>query len=155
MNNFELRCPRDDSSLNIDVTEVGTNDCVSCLGVLVDIKNIPSVRNLKHNNLMSLKTSELYCPSCSLKMREFTYKKIVIDICPSCKCVWLDPGEEVIIEKQEHDNKKEDSKWYDQIDLLSIIEIGSSSGDNSTCSTDDGGVLEFVGEAIGSIFDGL
>ncbi|BCE01984.1 zf-TFIIB domain-containing protein [Marinicellulosiphila megalodicopiae] len=155
MNNFDLRCPRDDNSLINDENKIGTNDCSSCLGVLIDIKNIPSIRNLNQSKLNSLKTSELYCPYCSLKMREFTYKKFVIDICQNCECVWLDAGEDVITEKNNHVSKKDDLKWYHTLDCLTVFGNGSSSSKGSTCSNDDGGALEFVGEAIGSIFDGL
>ncbi len=154
MNNSEIKCPRDNSLLNIASEEkMGTNECLSCRGVLVDIKQIPSVRKLKHQKMMSLRISELHCPNCLKEMREFTYKSVDIDICSSCKCVWLDPGEEVVFDKDQ--SKKEETKWYDHLDPFSAIADGASSGSKSACSGADSGVLDFLGDAIGAIFDGL
>ena len=152
--NSELKCPRDNSHLNI-VSEgkMGANKCLSCSGVLVDIKQIPSVRKLKHQKMMSLRISELHCPICCNEMREFTYKSVDIDICSGCKCVWLDPGEDVIIDKGQ--SKNEETKWYDHLDPFSAIVGGTSSSSKSACSGADSGVLDFIGDAIGSIFDGF
>ena len=33
------------------------------------------------------------CPVCCKPMREFEYSQIVIEVCPTCRGVWLDHGE--------------------------------------------------------------
>jgi uncharacterized protein len=44
------------------------------------------------------------CPVCSERMREITKHNVEVDICPSCKGVWLDRGElEKIIERVSSD----------------------------------------------------
>lgn len=155
MNKVGIKCPREGKLLNVVSEESVTNECQSCRGVLVDIKQIPAVRKLKHQRMLSLKTSELHCPICHDEMRVFTYKGVDIDICSGCKSVWLDPGEEVILDKT-HIVKK-DTKWYKHLDPVSaIVDVASfRSTSNSTCSSSDSGVLDFLGDAIGSVLDGL
>ena len=140
-----MKCPRDNTALRIEPNIIlETNKCFTCSGILIDINKIPIIEKLKHNKLLSLKLSKLHCPTCSNKMREFTYKNIVVDICPNCKCEWLDPGEEVII--------NDEVKWYDYIDGFTVFDMTSSK---SSCSNNDNDILEFLAEAVGSIFDGL
>lgn len=156
INKVEIKCPRDGSLLNVVSNgKTITNECQSCMGVLVDIKQVPAVRKLKHQRIMSLKISELHCPICSNEMREFTYKNVDIDICSDCKSTWLDPGEEVIFNKDQRMVK--DTKWYEHLDPVSaIVDVASfRSTSKSTCSSTDSGVLDFLSDAIGSIVDGL
>ncbi|WP_370584058.1 zf-TFIIB domain-containing protein [Motiliproteus sp. SC1-56] len=120
---------------------------------MIDARQIPSLRKLKHQKILSLSASKISCPSCDSTMREFSYRSVEIDICPTCKSVWLDPGEEKILEKRRQ--KKEESKWYDHLDPISVFPGRSSSRSSSSCSGDDSGILDFLGDAIGNLFDGI
>jgi Zn-finger nucleic acid-binding protein len=35
----------------------------------------------------------MQCPKCGVTMREREVGEVIIDICPQCRGVWLDPGE--------------------------------------------------------------
>ncbi len=81
----------------------------------------------------------------------FNYKGVELDICQACQLVWLDEGEEkkILDQKEKH--------WADGIDPLSPI-LDSSSGSRSGCgdaSVDLGDIIEFVGDALSHLLDGL
>ncbi len=79
-------------------------------------------------------------------MQAFTYKKVELDICTNCNLVWLDEGEEKKILGQQ------DRYWPDVIDPIidSLINTGL---DSSSVELD--AILEFAGEAVLSLLDGL
>ncbi|AEF93846.1 hypothetical protein Desca_0971 [Desulfotomaculum nigrificans CO-1-SRB] len=42
----------------------------------------------------------MICPACSAEMRQARKEGVIIDVCPSCRGIWLDHGElEKIIER--------------------------------------------------------
>ena len=49
------------------------------------------------------------CPRCNVAMREREKGDVVIDICPQCRGVWLDPGELERLSERE-------SRYYDDDD---------------------------------------
>tara|TARA_R110002167_G_C12674054_1_gene650963 strand:- start:990 stop:1451 length:462 start_codon:yes stop_codon:yes gene_type:complete len=149
----ELKCPRDQDPLVLRANSAAAKKCSSCKGLLVDVAHIPSLRKLKHQKILSLKASKLHCPACDSTMREFTYKDMEIDICPNCRSVWLDSGEDSIFNKSQ--DEKEETKWYENLDPISAFSDSFLSDSNTSCSGGDSGVIDFLGDAVGSLFDGL
>ena len=85
-------------------------------------------------------------------MQTFTYKGVELDICSGCNLVWLDEGEEkkILAQKDRH--------WADGIDPVDILLNSGSDSRGSNCagdSVDLGSILEFVGEAMAHLLDGL
>lgn len=57
----------------------------------------------------------MYCPVCDgVKMREVEKNNVLIDVCPSCKGVWLDRGE---LDKLMHD-VHETHEEYDRLQAM-------------------------------------
>jgi Zn-finger nucleic acid-binding protein len=51
------------------------------------------------------------CPVCDEKLREIEKYGVMVDICPSCKGVWLDRGElEKIAKLEERDDSERDDR---------------------------------------------
>jgi hypothetical protein len=57
------------------------------------------------------------CPKCQTVMREREKGDVIIDVCPSCHGVWLDPGElEKLSERERRyydDDNGDDDDWDD------------------------------------------
>ena len=54
------------------------------------------------------------CPRCNVAMREREKGNVVIDICPQCRGVWLDPGELERLSEREsryYDDDDDDDDW--------------------------------------------
>ncbi len=86
-------------------------------------------------------------------MRAIVYHDIEIDVCPACRSIWLDRGEyDKIIEKGR--KKRENSDGGGDVDI-------SSSSGGRECEPDTGtdftvdSVVDFLGDSVGSLFDGL
>lgn len=59
----------------------------------------------------------MYCPKCEVPMRQAKKEGVIIDVCPSCRGVWLDPGElEKILHEAQHEmvEYEELYKHYDK-----------------------------------------
>ena len=85
-----------------------------------------------------LPESTLACPRDQKTLRVITYESVELDICPGCRGLWLGQGEFARIRalKQEHVTL--------DVDL-------SSAGDG----IEFGDVFDFIGDAVGSLFDGI
>ncbi|OUM84652.1 MAG: cytoplasmic protein [Bacillus thermozeamaize] len=56
----------------------------------------------------------MYCPVCdNVKMREVEKHDVLIDICPSCKGVWLDRGELEKILQSAREIRQPFNEWYE------------------------------------------
>lgn len=58
----------------------------------------------------------MICPSCRVEMRQARKEEVIIDVCPQCRGVWLDPGElEKILAQSKHAMVEYDElyKFYD------------------------------------------
>lgn len=53
----------------------------------------------------------MICPHCNTTMREITKTAVVIDLCPTCKGVWLDRGE---LEKVLSRAREVEREWEDE-----------------------------------------
>lgn len=57
------------------------------------------------------------CPICNeVRMREVEKEGVTIDVCPSCKGVWLDRGELEKLMSDVRRERKEYQEWYDERD---------------------------------------
>ncbi|HNR13278.1 MAG TPA: zf-TFIIB domain-containing protein [Thermodesulfobacteriota bacterium] len=59
-------------------------------------KKLAEQERAKMNEADKQRLKELHymrCPKCGMELTEIRYKDIVIDECPTCGGVWLDPGE--------------------------------------------------------------
>ncbi|WP_374017301.1 zf-TFIIB domain-containing protein [Paenibacillus thiaminolyticus] len=55
------------------------------------------------------------CPICNdVRMREVEKEGVAIDVCPSCKGVWLDRGELEKLMSDVRRERQEDQEWYDE-----------------------------------------
>lgn len=57
------------------------------------------------------------CPVCDgVKMREVEKERIIIDICPSCKGVWLDRGELDKLMQGVREVREPFNQWYEEFE---------------------------------------
>ncbi|MEW6697469.1 MAG: zf-TFIIB domain-containing protein [Bacillota bacterium] len=59
----------------------------------------------------------MYCPKCEAPMRQAKKEGVIIDVCPSCRGVWLDSGElEKIMHEAQHEMAEYEElyKHYDK-----------------------------------------
>jgi hypothetical protein len=83
------------------------------------------------------------------------YQDVEIDVCPACQSIWLDRGEyDRIIQKKRKKKANGDGGADVDIDI-------SSSSTGCGCEPDTGmdfdfdAVADFLGDAVGSLLDGL
>lgn len=96
---------------------------------------------LRRERLEALPASAVRCPADGQTMHALVHEGIEIDVCPQCDGVWLDAGEfEAITQRRKaRQRRKNDDEPPEDDD--------SSDGELIE------GVVEFVGEALGAIFD--
>jgi Zn-finger nucleic acid-binding protein len=105
-------------------------------------------------NLLSMPISKVACPRDQKPMRIIVHQGVVLDICPTCFSIWFDAGE---YEKISGIGKSRSNRGDNFLEINIIpqsqqevsLNCISSDGDTLNC------VIEFVGEAVGNIFDGL
>jgi Zn-finger nucleic acid-binding protein len=113
-----MKCPRCKTLLHTENIEergstIEVDSCANCNGiwfdqgeltdlekvtapVLIEIRNIPS----EHDQLTAMN-----CPKCEHhprmnKAEHYRDEKVIIDVCESCKGIWLDGGELAAIQKE-------------------------------------------------------
>jgi uncharacterized protein len=85
-------------------TTVAAHGCAVCGGLWLSPQALESVTKtvqavfieIRHIPSRRLQLIDLQCPDCSVRMAKIRHErdaKVVIDICPACKGVWLDKGE--------------------------------------------------------------
>ncbi|WP_444925283.1 zf-TFIIB domain-containing protein [Microbulbifer sp. TRSA002] len=137
-----MKCPRDN---NILTSKQGFHGCNSCHGIFVPIDSIPTLKEAKIEKITKLPLSNFNCLKCQSQIHILMHKGMEIDICSSCKSIWLD--------RDEKDLLKEESSWWDIDPISGFIDFLPSNKSTSSCDT--GGGLEILGEIIGSLLDGL
>lgn len=112
-----MHCPRCSTELKkTSLREFGltydAHTCPECEGYWITrekLRDIEATVRQQFFEIRSLPSTEeqmiaLTCPQCDgvgmEKMVSDRDKKVVVDICPKCKNVWLDPGEREAIEKE-------------------------------------------------------
>jgi len=111
-----MKCPKDENELIKELYEdcVEVDKCPKCQGIWLDegeleiieetikndysdeLKKQPDYINEAFNMARSLAEEEYTCPICNnaLNKREYGYcSQIIIDVCPSCRGMWLDDKE--------------------------------------------------------------
>ncbi len=111
-----MQCPIDSEVLHKITYEGGieTERCSSCGGLWLDHRELEAIQNLRehdyreelatitdsfeksHKMALARHEESLSCPSCQQEMekREYAYcSQIMIDVCPSCRGVWLHDDE--------------------------------------------------------------
>lgn len=160
-----MHCPLDASQMTDEpLGSEQVQRCTVCSGVFVSGHILNEVRAHsvlqfhQRSNVAATATptlSRVTCPNDSGQMVAVTYKGIEIDVCPKCHGVWLDHGElekitKVVRPPSRPNLAKINSKLdeiegnIDIVDSLSNIDV-SGLGD----------VVGFVGDAIGSVLDGI
>ena len=128
-----MQCPVDSEELQKITYEaqIEVDQCPSCLGMWLDygelesiqdsreidhsveLQNIPNYFDKSHQFVLARNEDTFYCPHCSNEMekREYGYcSLIMIDVCPSCRGIWLHKGEikelEIFFEKSKLETKE-------------------------------------------------
>lgn len=134
-----MKCPLDGTKLVSDTYGEGIeiDQCSECKGIWLDhkeletlqetfdIKNasdladLPSLIGQAYAMALANSKAELNCPKCNVLMerREHGYcSQIMIDVCSSCRGIWLDRDElrglEIFFEKVKHDTKQVRSDFF-------------------------------------------
>ena len=121
-----MKCPKDGSALEKELYEadIEVDRCSKCSGVWLDHgelekaqeatehdysqerRRLPDLVNREYLLALERARPQLSCPACARDMerREHGHvSQILIDVCPSCRGIWLDQGEmealEVFYEK--------------------------------------------------------
>ncbi len=128
-----MQCPKDKSPLSPTVYEadVTVERCPTCGGTWLDAGELErieqtvgrdyreAIANMPSDTIAAIEMAyqksapERVCPKCgrAMERREHGYcSQIMIDICPSCRGVWLDRGElaalEVFFEKSREETRE-------------------------------------------------
>ena len=117
-----LKCPRCDRALRNDsfdkynsdlsTSTIGVDECESCGGIWFDKGELEEVQDLVDVTLIEIRKiptpteqyTQLNCPRCKNtvmeKVQNTRDKKVIMDVCPNCKGVWLDGGELKAIQQE-------------------------------------------------------
>ena len=86
----------------------------------------------------NLPESRIACPRDATPMHVLVHKGVEIDVCPACRSVWLDDGE------------------YAKIAALAAKPVDPAQRRSLEVDPGDAlDIVDFVGEALGALFDGL
>lgn len=150
-----MYCPRDNTALTFtSVAEKTSHRCQACEGVYVPMTAMPAVRDITQSKILSLEDSALECSRCQVAMKVLQQSQVEIDICPSCRSVWLDPGEALALERAHAQTLPESkNKWHDGIDPISPILNLLSPAAKKGCTQNDSSGLETLGRLVADFFD--
>lgn len=133
-----MKCPIDNNNLvEIDYERsIKVDECQSCNGMFLEtwelkaiqankgkyykdeIKKMPKVIESTYLNAINKNRPLISCPNCAesntnveMERREHGYcSQILVDVCPSCRGIWLDKGEikalEIFFERSQIDTKE-------------------------------------------------
>jgi len=111
-----MQCPKDQNEMfkkNYE-KDVEVDICSHCGGIWLDVGELEAIQSIRENDYreevkaapdflrqagelaLQREAPLLACPHCAAEMarREYGYtSQILIDVCPACGGVWLDPGE--------------------------------------------------------------
>lgn len=153
-----LTCPRDGAALKLlTYWKNPRHQCGRCRGLFLDEANLAETMGTEvleraaaqdggfvqaeQRAIATLPETSLACPRDGAPMRALLYKGVEIDICPTCRSVWLDDGEyakvAALVAKPIEPGKRE----------RGAADLGDPSGALE--------VVEFVGDAIGALIDGI
>ena len=112
-----MKCPRCENELEAtNVEELGitinAHMCPTCRGTWVGSETLKDIESTVDQRFVefrripskSVQMKELHCPQCPgpVKMDKVESqrdKKVVLDVCPQCRNIWLDAGEKEAIQQ--------------------------------------------------------
>jgi hypothetical protein len=107
------------------LSNVTIDACPKCAGIFLDIGEIKKLTGNRDLNALLTKYlgidtgSQLVCPSCGGLMDDEKAGDVIVDVCISCKGVWLDAGElEKLAESKEDFSKLSPEKWAEVYDEM-------------------------------------
>ncbi|MEM6279709.1 MAG: zf-TFIIB domain-containing protein [Verrucomicrobiota bacterium] len=151
-----MKCPRDGEDLQeVEIRGVAVYRCPLCGGLLLELRGDPRLsldqEKLRQAAWESLQDSDLVSPLSGKPMRVFHYEGVELDYCEATSAIWLDRGEWEKLAGRSS-----------QIDAVSRSWARSESNviANGIDATHTGFeivdlIIEFVGEAASSLFDGF
>lgn len=91
---------------------------------------------------------QLDCPQCGIGLAQRETHDVVVDYCPDCGGVWLDPGElgELVDERDHHSHRTHSSHHHHDHDDEFEEEFEEEYEEEAE---ESGGLLGFVSDAIG------
>ncbi|MBI4393703.1 MAG: zf-TFIIB domain-containing protein [Euryarchaeota archaeon] len=132
-------CPRDHTPLKPEQRKRGLSNvtidaCSECDGIFLDVGEIRKLTGNRDLNALLTKYlgidtgSQLVCPSCGGLMDDEKAGDVILDVCISCKGVWLDTGElKKLAESKEDFSKLSPEKWAEVYDEM-IMKKRASAG---------------------------
>ena len=97
LTSLELRCPDDGHVLRMNTEQdVHYAECRHCDGIWLPGESIAKPGRLSlpsRRRKPFVATLERNCPRCWVRLEELHVEEHLIDECPKCHGVWLDPGE--------------------------------------------------------------
>jgi Zn-finger nucleic acid-binding protein len=153
-----ITCPRDGEVLKLQTYwKNPRHQCGECRGLFLGEANLTETMGAEtleraaaqeggfvqaaHGAIATLPESSLACPRDATPMRALAYKGVEIDICPTCRSVWLDDGEYA----------KVAALTVKRIDLGRRERSGPDIGDPSGALD----VVDFIGDAVGALIEGI
>ena len=153
-----MRCPRDGFTLvNVGADSRFGHRCSRCDGSLFDEKGllgaahgVDLAQSAGLESFRNLPDGGCACPRDGAPMRLLQYRGVEIDVCIACRSVWLDAGEHAKVRAIVRREQRELG-----LDRAASFKDGAHAGGSDVGVEDAIDVVGFIGEALGSIFDGI
>ncbi|MBI1946850.1 MAG: zf-TFIIB domain-containing protein [Deltaproteobacteria bacterium] len=120
-------CPRDGTDLRRGSGALAEDVCPRCHGRLLDTATsqrlFVDILGIRAEVLLELARAGVPrgpCPSCDARIAEVRARGVLVDLCPSCGCSWLDGGELARLAK----------------DVVEEIRVGEAAPDGSGLELD-------------------
>lgn len=137
-----MKCPKDKHELIKELYEdcVEIDKCSTCQGMWLDegelekieetikndytdeLKKLPDYANEAFNMSRASSEKAYICPTCDepLEKKEYGFcSQIIIDVCPSCRGMWLDDHEiqklEIFFERSKIESKELRKSFFDSL----------------------------------------
>ncbi|HOW68626.1 MAG TPA: zf-TFIIB domain-containing protein [Candidatus Paceibacterota bacterium] len=110
-----MKCPKcaDESLERVKIRETEVDRCPRCCGLWFDENELRTLLGIEPSELRSLETQTVYpshnskpseCPRDGdrlLRVMSRRNRVVVMDVCPSCRGIWLDGGEIQLLTAQQ------------------------------------------------------
>lgn len=149
---LQIVCPRDAETLRPAARGRRPHHaCTQCHGILLSSTTFGNTFGRHEWDLSALPAGVTRCPFDKTIMRVLGQDGVAIDICPTCRAIWLDHGEYEKLRERARVKRRR----LDSVD----VDLGGSSG-SKRCDADDvdlslDSVADLIGEIAWSFFDGL
>lgn len=155
-----MKCPKCVHDLKrTSLRSIQVDECLSCHGIWFDKDELRKAKDSTDKDLMWLdfepfqlnsarEKTEHKCPRCSAILESVRYadSKVKIDVCPSCKGVWLDDDEfRRIVNYLESIIVKQDSSKYAKDAFEELKELVTGPEDKASEIKDFLAVVNLLG----------